>query len=384
MRRATANCTRAARSTTAAAKAGCYDSQMSSIRLDTSLELLLERQRQLHAPCALATIVATAGSTYRKSGARMLIEADGRITGLLSGGCFEHDVRERTAALFAGGAPLAVEYDLRSLDDLVFGMGAGCEGAMRVLIEPMTPDTVAALEQARAANALGAGAALVVVHRGPSAALGTHAWPAPPGRSLDRRIASGCLEALARGASQSARYDEHEAPIEAWIQYLAPPPKVLVCGAGPDAEPLVALLTTLGLPVTVVDHRPAYARADRFPRATVVLAPSDALAAHAVLGDFAAAVVMSHHLTSDANYLRALAATTVPYVGLLGPRARRERLLAELGEAGGSLSARLRGPIGLDIGAATPESIALAIAAEIHALAAGRSGGALAQLAASA
>jgi xanthine dehydrogenase accessory factor len=357
---------------------------MVPVRLDTSLELLLERQRHLQAPCALATIVRTVGSTYRKSGARMLIEADGRITGLLSGGCFEQDVREHAAPLFAGAAPFSVEYDLRSLDDLLFGTGAGCEGAMRVLIERMTPATVAALEQARAANAAGAGAALVVVHAGPAEMRGTHAWPTLPGGTLDATLASACHEALALRASRSLRAGGHEPALEAWIQYLAPPPRVLICGAGPDAEPLVSLLATLGLPVTVVDHRPAYARADRFPRATVVLAATDALARHTALGDFAAAVVMSHHLGADANYLRALAGTTVPYVGLLGPRARRERLLTELGAVGEPLRARLRGPIGLDIGAATPESIALSIAAEIHAQAAGRSGGTLESRSASA
>jgi xanthine/CO dehydrogenase XdhC/CoxF family maturation factor len=352
---------------------------MLNVRLDTSLELLLGRHRQMRGPSALATLVATAGSTYRKAGARMLIEADGRITGLLSGGCFETDLRERAAAVFAGGPPLVVEYDMRSVDDLVFGIGAGCEGAMRILVEPIAAGsaTAAALEQARALNHGGEDAVLLVVHEGAAAALGTRAWPALAGETIDAGLARSCGEALATKSSRSVRYGERAAPREAWIQYLAPPPKVLVCGAGPDAEPLVALLTLLGLPVTVVDHRAALLAPGRFGDAAMVHSAPDALAAQVPLAGFMAAVVMSHHLASDAGYLRALATAPIAYVGLLGPRARRERLLADLGPAAGALAARLRAPIGLDLGAATPESIALAIAAEIHAFAAARTGGPL-------
>ncbi|HXQ32140.1 MAG TPA: XdhC/CoxI family protein [Steroidobacteraceae bacterium] len=350
---------------------------MPTVRVDTGLEALVERHRLLAGPCALATIVATAGSTYRKAGARMLIEADGRITGLLSGGCLEQDLRERTRAVLDTQLAAVVEYDMRSSDDLIFGIGAGCEGAMRILVEPAPRGGAAAtaLEHASLLTRSGRGAALAVVHEGPVAALGTRVWPTAGPVPLEPALAGCCAEVVATETSQSLRYHDGDTPIEAWIQYLAPPPRVLVCGAGPDAEPLVALLGTLGFPVTVVDHRPAYASQARFPHAAVVLGPAAALARDVDLGGFVAAVVMSHHLASDAHYLRALAASPVPYVGLLGPRPRRERLLGELGAAGEALGPRLRGPVGLDIGAVTPEAIALAIAAELHAVAAGHGGG---------
>ncbi len=105
---------------------------MSRPRLDTSLELLVSRLRDLGDTAVLATIVATEGSTYRKSGARMLIESSGRMTGLLSGGCFERDLIEHAESVLNGGLPKVVEYDLRTADDLLYGIGAGCEGAMRV------------------------------------------------------------------------------------------------------------------------------------------------------------------------------------------------------------------------------------------------------------
>ncbi|HUO95888.1 MAG TPA: XdhC family protein [Steroidobacteraceae bacterium] len=349
---------------------------MPRLRLDTSLEMLLERLALSSAPAAVATIVSTAGSTYRKSGARMLIEADGRLTGLLSGGCLEQDLREHALAALAARACRVVEYDMRGDDDLVFGIGAGCEGAMRIVVEPADPGSraIAALRSAGAALAAGESAALAVVHAGPDAELGTRAWPATAG--LDAELATTCATVVATETSQHLRWDRERGAREAWIQYLAPAPRVLVCGAGADAEPLVAQLRALRFVVTVCDHRPAYGDPARFPGASVHVAPAAELAGHVDLARHYAAVVMSHHLASDAAYLAALAASPVEHIGLLGPRPRRERLMAQLGHAiAHQLAPRLRGPVGLDLGAVTPEGIALAIAAELHALAAGRPGG---------
>ncbi len=353
---------------------------MPPVRLDSSLEMLLERHRLLATPCALATVVATAGSTYRKAGARMLIEADGRITGLLSGGCLEGDLRERAQSVLEGGAASIVEYDMRSADDLIFGIGAGCEGAMRILVEPASAGSAAAaaLEEASRITHAGSSAALLVGLEGPAGSRGTRVWPAPSAFPIAAEAAALCASVIAGGASRAVRFEGAALPSEAWIQYLAPTPRVLICGAGPDAEPLAALFAVLGMAVTVIDHRPAYALPARFPRARVLLAAPDLLGEQVELGACFAAIVMSHHLVSDAGYLRALAVSEVPYVGLLGPRARRERLLDDLEGLAPRLVPRLHGPIGLDIGAVTPESIALAIAAEVHAFAAGRAGGAFA------
>lgn len=154
----------------------------------------------------------------------------------------------------------------------------------------------------------------------------------------------------------------------------APPARILVLGAGPDAQPVVTLAAQLGWSATVIDHRSHYARTENFPDADAIL-DGGSTAAEAVLRDeprFSAAVVMSHHLNSDLAYLRALARSDVPYVGLLGPAIRREKLLSEMGEDAHRLAGRLRSPVGLDLGADTPEAIALAIVAEIHAVLAGR------------
>src|SRR5205807_389662 len=131
---------------------------------------------------------------------------------------------------------------------------------------------------------------------------------------------------------------------------LSLPPRILLLGAGPDAVPVVDFAARLDWKVTLVDHRPAYAVASHFPAAErVLLARPDALPAALDLSGFAAAVVMSHHLPSDLAYLRALAATGIAYVGLLGPAARREKLLSDLGTAAHALRGRLRAPVGLPL-----------------------------------
>jgi xanthine/CO dehydrogenase XdhC/CoxF family maturation factor len=154
------------------------------------------------------------------------------------------------------------------------------------------------------------------------------------------------------------------------------PPRLLLLGAGPDAMPLVEFAGLMNWQVTVLDHRPAYAVPERFPRARrVSLRLSADLPQELQAQPYDAAVVMSHHLISDQAYLAALADSSVPYIGLLGPAPRRIRLLSEIGDKAAALSGRLYGPIGLDIGARSPEAIALAIVAEIQAVMAGRGGG---------
>jgi xanthine/CO dehydrogenase XdhC/CoxF family maturation factor len=163
---------------------------------------------------------------------------------------------------------------------------------------------------------------------------------------------------------------------EALVIALPPPPLLLVCGAGADARPLAQLAVALGFAVTVCDHRPLLLDPARFPHCALRCQPASEFARLPELAACEAAVVMSHHLEADLAYLEALAGReAIGYVGLLGPAPRRDRLLASLGPRAAALGARLRAPIGLDIGARTPEAIALAAAGELHAWFAGRGGG---------
>lgn len=318
------------------------------VRLDTGLELLLERAPSMHASRVLATVVATAGSTYRKPGARMLLMADGSYVGLLSGGCLESDLQIHAQEVLKSGAARALDYDTRGPDEILFGVGAGCEGTMRVLLEPAGPmsPAEAALAGAGRATHMGESTSLIMVHSSAQVRLGTY------------------LGDQALSEAERSR---------AFVQRLAPPPHLLICGAAPDAQAVVGMARALGWRVSVVDHRPAYAVAARFAGAELHVANPMSLRSEIDLSRCHAAVVMGHHLPSDEAYLRELAEAGVPaYVGLLGPKARRSRLAQELGPLMEKLGARIRGPVGLDIGATTPEGIALAIIGQIHAWLAGR------------
>jgi xanthine/CO dehydrogenase XdhC/CoxF family maturation factor len=340
--------------------------QAPGVRLDTSLEALLAAGGVAGRSGVLATIVSTAGSTYAKPGARMLIGLDGSHVGLLSGGCLEGDLAEHAATVQADGVARCIAYDMRGPDDELFGIGAGCEGAMRILLEPTAADlpATAALVAAGNDTSCGHGAALIVVHESPDVALGTYGAHA----ALPEALLGAAHEALAGAVSCDFDADLGNGMTRAFVQYLAPPPRLLVCGGGDDAVPMVEAACRLGWRVTVVDHRPRFARAARFPGAEVIEGTATELAARVDLEDFHAAVVMSHHLASDAAYLAAIARAYAPgYVGLLGPSARRKRLATDLGELATRLQDRLHAPVGLDIGAVTPQGIALAIVAEIHA-----------------
>jgi xanthine/CO dehydrogenase XdhC/CoxF family maturation factor len=341
-------------------------------RLDTSLELLLERMPGELSDGVLATLVSTAGSTYRKPGARMLLLADGGSIGLLSGGCLESDLALHARRVLDDGVPACIEYDMRRGDDVLFGIGAGCEGAMRMLLEPAdgASRALGALRSAGAATSAGRGAVVVVVHESNRLPLGTYAEEDSPDW-----LQSAVARAHAEQCSHEILIDRGEELLRAFVEFLAPAPHLLICGGGADAVPVCLVARGLGWQVSIVDHRPALASPDRFPGARVLLSQPAELANAVDLSRVHAAVVMSHHLVSDVSYLRALGASAAPrYVGLLGPAARRQRIDQELGTDRETLRQRLHGPVGLDLGAQTPEGIALAIVSGIHAWLARRRG----------
>lgn len=317
----------------------------------------------------LGVVLETAGSTYRKPGALMLIASDGNYAGLLSGGCLEGDLREHANKVRESGIPKVVSYDLRGPDDLLWGLGVGCEGAMNILL--LRVDATNGWQpiahfheslQAYRPTAVG-----IVVEPGESGQVaGTVLLPEAEAAAL--------LDHAVR--KRAAWMDPARQGAKVFGLPLALPPRVLLLGAGPDTLPVVDFASRLGWKVTLVDHRPAYAQASRFPAAErVVQSRPDELASAVDTRGFTAAVVMSHHLPSDLAYLRALAKSEIPYVGLLGPAIRREKLLSDMGADAAALRPRLRAPVGLALGGRSPESIALAIIAEIHAFVHGSEGG---------
>lgn len=335
---------------------------------------LYERERAAGRAIALAVLAYTAGSTYSKPGALMLIAANGDYAGLLSGGCLEGDLREHALTVIATGTCCPVRYDMRGPEDQLWGLGMGCEGAMQILLLRVGPDNdwqpVAELARSlstHTATAIG----VVVESRSADVPLGSLVLPGgTAGATVPALRTPAVAGALIRVASnvQPEWITGQSPPWKLFVLPLALPPRILILGAGPDAAPLVEFAGMLNWKVTVVDHRSAFAVAAHFPSAErVLLTRPEELGSALELSAYRAAVVMSHHLTADLGYLRILAASNIPYVGLLGPAVRREKLLAELGPDAQALRARLHAPVGLPLGGRTPQSIALAIIAELHA-----------------
>jgi xanthine dehydrogenase accessory factor len=328
-------------------------------------------------------LVHTAGSTYRKPGALMLIAANGDYSGLLSGGCLEGDLREHALSVIETGEPRIVSYDMFGPDDLLWGLGLGCEGAMRILLLRAGPDRdwQPLTHLARSLASHTPTAVGIVLESGwpelPIGAIalseGASAVSLPGTLSPQARatLAGPIVQAALDRSVQSGRAASAEGSSPFWKLFSLPltlPPKLLLLGAGPDAAPIVDFAARVNWKVTLVDHRPAYADPSHFPSAErVILARPENLAGAVELKHFSATVVMSHHLPSDLSYLGTLAETAIPYVGLLGPAPRREKLLNDLGERARQLRPRLHAPVGLALGGRSPESIALAIVAEIHA-----------------
>ena len=351
-----------------------------------SLTEFFRRYESRGEPLALATIVATVGSTYQKPGAQMLIAGDGRAAGLLSGGCLESDLMERARTVLATGEAMRVEYDTRSSDDVIWGIGLGCEGAMSIVLTRLDRENqyqpFAFIDACRRDD-IAASFALIARSEDAAHPLGTAYWPGAT-EHAPREIANAIANTSLLGArtrrnqrnSQLRTATTVEANgVTALVAPIELPPRLLVLGAGPDAMPLVEIAGLMNWRITVLDHRPAYAVAERFPRAGRVAVNAAAeLHAELAAARYDAAVVMSHHLVSDQKYLAALAESDIPYIGLLGPAPRRARLMSEIGAQAAKLGDRLYGPVGLDIGAKTPETIALAIVSEIQAVLAGRHG----------
>ena len=318
---------------------------------------------------ALCVVVSSEGSTYRKAGALAIVGADGSRLGVISGGCLESDLETAARAALAANLPRVALFDTRNDDDLVFGSGSGCRGQMQVLLLPVAggathPLCTALLKAERAQRPLKA----AFVTSGPQVGSG-FLWSenvetelAPrfePARALRERPAGE--HRLAGGLTCA-------------VVLFAPSPCILLIGAGPEAPALVSIASRLGWRVIVADHREALlAKHAAGAERTICARPAAALAA---LGDqrFDAYIVMTHTAANDREALAALAPRADPFIGLLGPPARRDELLAELDPgARAALTPRLHAPVGVRLGGHGPEMLALSICAELQRFLAARS-----------
>ena len=340
---------------------------------------------------ALATVVGVTGSTYRRPGARMLFSEEGRRAGLINAACLESDLSERAAKVILRGKPELISYDTTSPDDIVFGLGLGCNGTVEILMEPSQRSPLAeknsVLKRCVQGDQPIVMGTIIGMSGGDGHSLGD--FVAFQGRTkIAGTITDGELASKIEthcASMEDAVFAQQSFPlgkgkIRVFFEVISPPLPLIVCGAGPDALPLVMAAKQLGWNVTVVDHRPAYATKSAVPAAdSVILAEPAQICDHVKLSQRHVAVVMTHHFEKDRMLLKLLLPSEVRYVGLLGPKSKLQTLLQNL-EAEGFTPppeqlAKLHAPIGLDIGAETPEEIAFSIIAEIKAVLEHRSGG---------
>ena len=340
-------------------------------------------------PLALATLVQVDGSSYRQPGARLLVDADGRVlAGAVSGGCLEGDVAARAAEVCASGRAVRLMYDLRSDLEAIWGFGARCDGIAHLLLEPL-PDWrwMAQVEAVRARrhggavvvllDANGSGATCAVLDGDPT----TGRWHLLHDDA--RHVPLPDLAGLAHTVRRTGHALLHPLgeDVTVFVEPLLAPVALHCVGAGRGAEAFARIAHTLGWQVTILDHRPALLEGLVVPEGVTLRQVRQLDAVHAAINELphderTAVALLSHIFDVDAAWLGATLPLPFGYVGVLGSRARARQLVDhvthQLTELGTPLTARqqrkLHAPIGLDLGGETPASIALAAVAEIEAV----------------
>jgi xanthine dehydrogenase accessory factor len=320
---------------------------------------------------ALAMVTRIEGSAYRRPGARLLIEPDGSFLGGVSGGCLEADVRRIGQGVIESGRARLLHYETGDDEERVWGLGLGCNGEVDLAVQPIARVELGLFAELRTLLAGDAPFALAtVVEEGGPGGLLLLGGSGQLATSFDPTTAAAVQAPTAAALARRRSGLQTVGGRQLFVEVLLPPPRLLVCGAGDDARPLVQFAAAVGFRVFVADHRPAFLTAERFPEAQGLLAlraeqPSEQLPA----GPDTFAVVKTHSFEQDGKWAARLLACQVAYLGLLGPRARSEKILATI-ESG--RRERVFAPVGLDLGADGPEQVALSVVAELLAVWSGR------------
>ncbi len=339
----------------------------------------------------LATVVDLKGSGYRLPGAKMLIAENGDTFGTVSGGCLESDVLERARKILKTRKPELLTYDTAENGDSVFSLNMGCNGIVRILIEPIEVDNILfrtwdlAFEK-RWRQTIGTlistdfdfqiGGRIFY-----SAVEQFHFENLPAFFEDSREIMDFCEIFFQRNESaKTIKFENEKGKFEFFFENINPPLNLMIFGAGYDAIPLADFAKSLGWRISVVDHRGAFATKKRFPNADeITISHPENLSERLEIDNDSVAVVMMHNYEKDREIIKFLLKQSLQYIGALGPKRRTEKLLEELKAEGFEFSdielGKLHAPIGLDIGADTPEAIALSIVAEIQSVLKNRHGG---------
>jgi len=338
---------------------------------------------------ALATVVKVRGSSYRSPGARMLITDDGKWVGSISGGCLEGDALRKARKVMADKMPFTVTYDTREESNQNLGIGLGCNGVIDVLIEPLDAsdenNAAAFFERMISTNSPLALATVFVDDNGLAGKkiLVTPEqtrWDELPDSQLKQFVIRDLRLLFDTKLSEAKKYTIQGKETEVFIELLQPSISLIIFGGGFDARPVSHLAKSLGWDVTVTDECVAHIAPLFFPTADKLsLCQRSFIDRDFNITPYTACVLMSHNYEYDRDVLRKLIKTPTPFIGILGPRKRFDKMLVEFEEAGIELSAedhnRIHSPIGLDIGAEAADEIAVSIVAEIQSKFSNRSGG---------
>ncbi|MFD2333145.1 XdhC family protein [Cohnella sp. GCM10020058] len=294
------------------------------------------------APAVLATVVGVEGHAYRKPGAMMLLYADGRTCGTISPGCLERDLLERAQQLLAERRCEIVKYNMKPEEDAVWGEAVGCGGIVEVLLEPLTGEAADAFRKVGAWLGAGEKTLILRYRRGTGIAYEVRA---------------------ARTDDDPAVPATGRAELLLFAQTMAPRPRLLLFGAGFDAEPVARIAGALGFGVVVVDWRPGLLSEARFPGAALICGSPAQVAIELGAGPADYALVMGHQLQKDRALIEALLPARPAYLGVIGSARRIAHLFDGL-----PTPSFVRAPVGLRIGAEGAEEIAVSIAAELVAI----------------
>src|SRR6185436_3909896 len=336
---------------------------------------------------ALATVVHVEGSSYRRPGARMLREDDGQLTGAISGRCLEGDALRKALLVITEKRSRLVTYDTMDDDDAKFGVGLGCNGIVQVLIEPIDDNDLnnpirylKAIDEKRQTSVL---ITLFSLQDKKGPQYGTCLLLKEDGNLTDHVpvlkdvLLADASEALASAGSSFKNYISNDHNLTAFIEVIKTPVSVIIIGAGNDVIPLADMADILGWETTVIDGRANYAKKERFASACQVLVSKPEQVLDQIeIDERTVFLLMTHNYNYDMAMLKQLLQKNVAYIGMLGPKKKRERMLNELKDEGLNFTEQqlsvLHSPVGLDIGAETSEEIAVSILAEIKALFAGK------------
>jgi xanthine dehydrogenase accessory factor len=343
---------------------------------------------------ALATVVHVEGSSYRRPGARMLITEDGQLTGAISGGCLEGDALRKALLVLNEQKPMLVTYDTTDEDDAKLGVGLGCNGIIQVLIEPVDPakpnNPIEFLKKIAGKKQYAVLATLFSLQNKREEQAGTCLLLSDEetisfldgANPLSRSVLEDAKKAIANKSSSFKNYFSGNRSTNAFIEFIKPPISLVVIGAGNDTIPLIKMADILGWQTTIADGRSGYAKPERFVSACrVLVSKPEKLLEKIMVNEQTAFVLMTHNYNYDFALLKELLKQDIPYIGSLGPRKKLERMINEIRNEGIYVAdeqlKNIYGPSGLDIGAETPEEIALSILSEVKAVLSKRKGGML-------